>query len=164
MSAQGAVAKAGKFLDSPGGLVVAVLAGGIVLWLGYEALKAFTNKAIAAAGGVVSGNNVITQNQTDFSGQPTTAYQGKGILGTVGAAANSASGGIFASLGESIGSGLYDLLHPGSSASSSSGTSSSSTYNGGAPIGSTTVTGSSASNADMGGINFGIIDGANSGW
>ena len=163
MSAEKVMAKAGKFLESPGGIAVAVIAGGLVLWVGYEALKAFTNKAIAAAGGVVSGNNVITQNQTDFSGQATTAYQGKGVLGTLGAAANSASGGIFASLGESIGSGLYDLFNP-SSAGTTSGSSGSSDYNGGGPSGSTAVTGSSASNADMGGVNFGLIDGSNSGW
>ncbi len=163
MSAQSAWAKAGRFFEGPGGIAVAVIGGLAVLYLGYEALKSFTGKAVAAAGGVVSGNNVITQNQTDFSGTATTAYQGKGVLGTLGAAANSASGGIFASLGESIGSGLYNLLNPGSS-QSSSGSSGSSNYNGGQPSGSTTVTGSSASNANMGGVNFGLIDGSNSGW
>lgn len=74
----------------------------------YYVLK----KALPAVGGLVSGNNAITQNQTDGAGQPVTAYQGAGVAGTLGAAANSASGGYFASIGEWIGGKAADLLQP----------------------------------------------------
>ena len=69
-------------------------------------------KVLPQIGGLVSGNNAITQNQTDASGQPVTAYQGAGVLGTLGATANSASGGVFASIGEWIGGRLADLTLP----------------------------------------------------
>lgn len=71
----------------------------------YYVLK----KVLPAAGGLVSGNNAITQNQTDAQGNTVDAYQGAGVLGTLGAAANSASGGWFASLGQKLG----EVLSPG---------------------------------------------------
>jgi hypothetical protein len=69
-------------------------------------------KILPVAGGLVTGNNVITANQTDASGQPVDAYQGAGVLGTLGAATNSASGGILASIGEWIGGKAADLTLP----------------------------------------------------
>jgi hypothetical protein len=69
-------------------------------------------KVLPQVGGLVSGNNAITQNQTDASGQPVTAYQGAGVAGTLGAAFNSASGGVLASIGEWIGGKLADLTLP----------------------------------------------------
>jgi hypothetical protein len=77
-----------------------------------------------AAAGVVTGNNVITQTATNAAGVPTTAYQGAGIVGTVGAAANHASGGVLASIGESIGGWFYDITHgePAPAAAAGQGT------------------------------------------
>ncbi|MGN6526698.1 MAG: hypothetical protein ACTHL8_09935 [Burkholderiaceae bacterium] len=63
-------------------------------------------------GGIFSGNNALTENATDASGQKTTAYQGAGVVGTLGAAVNKATGGTTASVGQSIGSTLYDWLNP----------------------------------------------------
>lgn len=81
-----------------------LLAGGVVLILG--AVYFFGRKTLAAAadtvGGVVSGNNAVTAG---------TAYEGKGVLGTVGAVFNDASGGLFASVGGAIGQTLYDWTH-----------------------------------------------------
>jgi hypothetical protein len=99
------------FWDTTGGFLViagVVLAGGYIV---VKAIEGWGTQAVNTAGGLVSGNNVITQNTTDFSGTPETAYEGKGIPGTLGAAANTASGGILASIGNSIGAGLFDLFH-----------------------------------------------------
>lgn len=69
-------------------------------------------KILPQAGGLVTGNNAITQNQTDAQGNAVTAYQGAGVAGTLGAAANSASGGILSSIGEWIGSKVADVTMP----------------------------------------------------
>jgi hypothetical protein len=67
---------------------------------------------IDVAGGVLTGNNAVTENATNAAGEATTAYQGAGIVGTVGAATNAASGGVLASIGESIGGTLFDWFGP----------------------------------------------------
>ena len=89
------------------------LAGAAVLII--AALYYLTRKTVTdvaeGVGGVISGNNAVTQNQTNLSGQSTDAYEGKGVAGTLGAVVNSATGGIAASAGESIGGWIYDLTH-----------------------------------------------------
>lgn len=67
-----------------------------------------------AAGGVLTGDNVITSGSTqhDFSGQSTTAYEGKGVFGTLGAGTNSVLGGAPASIGEIIGQWTFDIFGP----------------------------------------------------
>ena len=90
-----------------------LLAGGVVLVIGFVywlGRKTITDTADGAAG-LISGNNAITQNQTDFDGNPTSAYEGKGVFGTVGGAFNAASGGLFASVGGALGRTLYDWTH-----------------------------------------------------
>lgn len=89
--------------------VVAIIAA--VYYFGGKTIKAVAD----VAGGAVSGNNLVTQNQTTWDGQKETAYEGKGVLGTVGAAANSASGGALASVGEAVGGWWYNLLNSDSS-------------------------------------------------
>ena len=89
--------------------VVAVIAA--VYYFGGKTIKAVAG----VAGGVVSGNNLITQNQTNWDGSKQDAYEGKGVLGTLGAAANTASGGALSSAGDAIGGWFYDLLHSDSS-------------------------------------------------
>lgn len=87
-----------KALENPLPLAgAAVLIIGVLYYLARKTVK----DVAEAAGGVVSGNNVITQNQTNAAGEKVTAYEGRGILGTLGAAVNSVSGGIFASIGQS---------------------------------------------------------------
>jgi hypothetical protein len=51
------------------------------------------------------GSNDLTNNATDFSGQPVD-YSGHGALSTLAAGANAASGGFLASIGEWIGDHL----------------------------------------------------------
>jgi hypothetical protein len=51
---------------------------------------------------VVDGNNVVTQ------GARTSAYQGAGVAGTVGAAVDRVSGGVFSRIGEWIGGKAAD--------------------------------------------------------
>lgn len=53
--------------------------------------------------GVVSGDNALTRSQSNAAGERVTAYEGAGVVGTVGAAANTASGGVLASAGQAIG-------------------------------------------------------------
>lgn len=87
-----------------------LLAGAVVLvvvyFIGKSILSAGVNAAGAAAsaaGGLVTGNNALTNG---------TEYQGTGVLGTLGAATNDASGGFFSWLGDKIGGGLADLTQP----------------------------------------------------
>jgi hypothetical protein len=87
-----------------------ILIGAGVLVAGFVLYK-LTTKAAAVAGGVLSGNNALTQNQHNADGTPQTAYVGAGLPGTLGAAANTVSGGIFSSIGDWLGGGLYDLTH-----------------------------------------------------
>lgn len=85
----------------------------ILIGLGALAVVYFGGKfALKTAGGLVSGNNVITQNQTNAAGQAVTAYQGAGVFGTLGAAANSASGGYLSSFGETLGGWAFDAFGP----------------------------------------------------
>lgn len=81
------------------------LAIGAIVILGgvYLILSKIAKDAADAAAGIVSGDNVVTRNQTNYSGETTDAYVNKGVLGTLGAATNSASGGIFATIGEKLG-------------------------------------------------------------
>lgn len=99
-------------------IVVAVGAVGLVAFFAYEIVQLLrtTTKAAEEVGkqavGLVTGDNFITQNQHTLDGEEETAYQGKGVLGTLGAATNSVSGGGFASIGESVGGWIFDLTHP----------------------------------------------------
>ena len=79
--------------------------------VGAFALYKVWGVASKAAVGVVTGDNALTRNATDASGAPVTAYQGAGIVGTAGAAANAASGGVLSSIGSWIGTHVYDLTH-----------------------------------------------------
>lgn len=75
------------------GLIVAVL-----YFVGRVAVK----DAAGVVGGIASGNNALTNG---------TPYQGTGVVGTIAAAANSASGGALQSIGEAIGGWVYDATH-----------------------------------------------------
>lgn len=81
------------------------LAGAVVLVLGvvYYLARKTVKEVAETAGGVISGNNAVTQNQTNASGEKVSAYEGAGVAGTVGAVFNSASGGVLASIGQTIG-------------------------------------------------------------
>lgn len=91
----------GRFGGADEKMVALAIVGIVVVYL--IAKKTLTAGA-QAVGGVVSGNNALTQG---------TPYQGAGIFGTLGAAFNSASGGVLGNIGSSIGNGLYNLLNPG---------------------------------------------------
>lgn len=124
----------GKTIESPVGLAVAVGLGLLVVYLGYRAVKGAASAAVNAGAGLLTGNNAITQNQTDASGNPVTAYQGAGVAGTLGAAANSVSGGTLASFGDWIGGKVYDLFNGSTTpAASSSGQTSTANASGTTP-------------------------------
>lgn len=84
-------------------------------------MSALKTETLLIGGGVIVGGllllklagkaSSIAQHSTDASGNPVTAYQGAGALGTAGAVANAASGGIFATIGDWLGGGLYDATH-----------------------------------------------------
>lgn len=105
MSAQTAIANLTK--DPVKLAIGAALLIGVVYLLARKTVK----DVAQGAASVVSGNNAITQNQTNASGEKTDAYEGKGVLGTVGATVNSALGGVPASVGETVGGWFYDLTH-----------------------------------------------------
>ena len=93
-------------------VVLVAIVGGFLLWKGSKVAGDAINAATDVAAGIVTGDNALTQNATDASGAPVSAYQGAGIVGTVGAATNAASGGTLASIGSWIGITTYDLFHP----------------------------------------------------
>lgn len=82
-------------------IVGGTLLGGLILltWAGKKAVDA----AVDTGKGIATGNNALTKG---------TSYEGAGIVGTLGAAANEASGGFLEKLGSSIGGTLYDWIHP----------------------------------------------------
>lgn len=89
-----------KALSNP--IQLAIGAGiviGIVYFLGRKTLSA----AAGGAAGIVTGNNAATKG---------TAYEGKGVVGTVAAVADRASGGTLSGIGEALGGWLYDATHP----------------------------------------------------
>lgn len=75
-------------------------AGAVVAGVGAAA-----DATLTTATGVLTGNNVITQNAN------STAYQGAGVIGTLGAATDTVSGGLFSNIGQSIGSKIFDWTH-----------------------------------------------------
>lgn len=87
-----------------------ILAGGVlalvVVWyLGHKAAQVAT-AAVDTGAGILSGNNAITASAR------TDAYQGAGVLGTLGAATDNLSGGVLSKAGQWLGSSLYDWTHP----------------------------------------------------
>jgi hypothetical protein len=101
-------ANVGKIFQGPAGYAIAIGVAGIVLYVLWERLTGVIKDSAAAAGGLATGNNVITQNQTNFDREATDAYEGRGVGGTLGAAANTVSGGALASIGEWLGGKLAD--------------------------------------------------------
>lgn len=84
----------------------------VLLIVGYSLARGALGEVAGIGAGLVTGDNAITRNQTNAAGEATDAYQGAGVLGTLGAATNSVSGGVFASVGESIGGAIYDWWNP----------------------------------------------------
>lgn len=89
----------GKVAANPVQFAIAL---GVVVAVGYFLVKHVGTAAAQAVGGVVSGNNALTQG---------TAYENKGVVGTLGAATNSALGGVPQAIGEALGGWLYDVTH-----------------------------------------------------
>lgn len=104
-----------------GDMVIKLALGVAVLGLGYVAYKKLTQAAgsVYDAGayvadatiGAVTGDNALTRGATNSDGTPQTAYQGVPVVGTLGAAANAASGGYLADFGGWLGRKTYDLTH-----------------------------------------------------
>jgi hypothetical protein len=93
-------------------LLIKLGLGIAVLGLGYWAVKKVTgiggavlDSVTETATGLVTGNNTFTENAR------TDAYRGEGILGTLGAATDNATGGVFSRFGEWLGGKAYDLTH-----------------------------------------------------
>ncbi len=75
------------------------LAAGLILGVVYFLGRKTLSDVASGVGGVASGNNALTEG---------TAYAGKGVAGTLGAAVNTASGGIFERFGSWIGGQIAD--------------------------------------------------------
>jgi hypothetical protein len=91
-------ALAGKAITNA---VPVALGIGVLLFAVYFLLRKAVGDTVGVvadtAGGILSGNNALTKD---------SAYEDKGVLGTLGAGANAVSGGSLAALGESISSWL----------------------------------------------------------
>lgn len=99
-------------LKMPSTLTVQIGLGIVAVGVGYLLLR----KGLDVGGGLITGNNVITENATNSDGEKVTAYQGAGVIGTLGATFNAASGGTLATFGQWLGDKAYDLLNPAPSA------------------------------------------------
>jgi hypothetical protein len=86
-----------KALANP---VQLALGAAIVLGVVYVLGRKTLTDAGGAVAGAVSGNNAATRG---------TPYEGAGVLGTMGAVVNDASGGLFQQWGEAIGGWVYDV-------------------------------------------------------
>lgn len=84
----------------------------LILGVAYFLLRKTIGDIVGGAGGLLSGNNALTKNATNASGETITAYEGRGVLGTLGAGANAVSGGLFASLGQWIGDKAFKVFNP----------------------------------------------------
>ena len=104
------MSRAFSYLNNQDPMKVA-LAAVIVIGVVYYLARKTVGDVAQGVGSVVSGNNAITENQSNWNGESVSAYQGKGVIGTIGAAANTASGGLLSSWGEGIGGWLYDVTH-----------------------------------------------------
>ncbi len=94
---------AAKFLATkPGQYAVIGVVGVIAAVLLYKFVKGEAKQAAQAVGGLVTGNNAMTQG---------TAYEGAGVAGTLGATVDAAGGGIFSRFGSWIGGTVYDMTH-----------------------------------------------------
>lgn len=74
-------------------------------WIMTRGVKA----AADTVQGIATGENDLTATATNAAGESVPAYYGAGVVGTVGAAANAASGGYLASAGEWIGGIAADV-------------------------------------------------------
>lgn len=84
------------------GVIVAV--GAVAFYvIARKTASAATDAAVDVVAGVVTGENALTKD---------TPYEGYGVLGTLGAGFNAASGGTFQRWGESLGGWLFDKLNP----------------------------------------------------
>lgn len=100
-----------KYLEKQPPVMLAV-AGVIVFSVLYFAARQTVKDVAQGAAGLITGDNAITRNQTNAAGEVTNAYESRGIFGTLGGAANSASGGILASAGEGLGGWIFDVFGP----------------------------------------------------
>lgn len=82
----------GKALDNalPLAIGAAIIVGAL-----YFLARKTASDAAGAVGGVLSGDNALTEG---------TAYEGTGVVGTVGAAVNEVSGGTLQTIGETVSS------------------------------------------------------------
>lgn len=80
-------------------LVGAGVAAVVVLTLFF---KKQATEVVKGVGGIISGNNAATEG---------TAYEGRGILGTLGSVFNSGSGGALEGVGDWIGESIFDVFN-----------------------------------------------------
>lgn len=80
----------------------ALVAAGLFLFAKGQ-LKQAAGAVTGTVGGTLSGNNAITKG---------TAYEGKGIAGTLGGAVDKVTGGLTSAVGGWLGSWWYDVVNP----------------------------------------------------
>jgi hypothetical protein len=85
-----------KALQNPLQLALGVA---VIAAAAYFIVRQTVGAALDGAGGLISGNNPITEG---------TPYEGGGVVGTVGAATDKASGGLLSTIGGWIGGKIAD--------------------------------------------------------
>lgn len=85
-----------RAVGGPIGVAIAVLGiAGVLIYFGRQAKQA-----------VMAGVKAVADVNKD------TAYEGAGVVGTLGNVSNQVSGGFFERVGSSIGGAIYDATHP----------------------------------------------------
>ncbi len=119
---------------SAGSNVVSVLKGptgwAVVGLVGVAVLYFFSDKLIGKKTAGAPGNGYVggvlgavggtsdAQASTNLDGSQQSAYEGKGVIGSLGATTNNLTGGALSSAGDAIGGWIYDLTHLDSDSSS----------------------------------------------
>lgn len=122
--------KAVEVLKGPAGWALVILVGaGVVYYIVEQLKQGLLGKSTPGSGGngrtggvagAVGGTSDL-QTSTNLDGSPRTAYQGKGLIGTLGAQTNNLTGGALSSLGEEIGGWFYDELNTSAQSNESIG-------------------------------------------
>jgi len=103
-------ANVAKIFQGPAGWALAIGVGGLVLYFLYGKAKKDLGQAANTAGSLLSGtNNTLLKSKLAFG--DNSLYAGAGIPGTLGAATNTATGGVLSSLGSWFGGALYSAVN-----------------------------------------------------
>jgi hypothetical protein len=84
------------------GYAVVIGVGVVAVVILYTFFKKEAQAVVEGVGGAVTGNNALTRG---------TPYEGAGVVGTLGAATNAATGGLLGRFGSWLGGAVFEATH-----------------------------------------------------